>query len=112
MWGVTTFHTHFRFIFNLHAGEDSTTELLKPLCETWELFESRSKNKVWQLLLCLKLSRTKGRIAKLQKHNYGRELTRALTILSSCWYMKSNFRAILKIDSAFRFAVPDSEVWK
>lgn len=25
--------THFRFIFNLHAGKDSTTELLKPLCD-------------------------------------------------------------------------------
>lgn len=24
-------HTHFGFIFNLHAGNDSTTELLEPL---------------------------------------------------------------------------------
>lgn len=26
-------HTHFRFIFNLHAGKDSTTELFEPLCD-------------------------------------------------------------------------------
>lgn len=25
--------TNFRFIFNLHAGKDSTTELFKPLCD-------------------------------------------------------------------------------
>lgn len=26
-------HTHFRFIFNLHAGKDSTTELFETLCD-------------------------------------------------------------------------------
>lgn len=26
-------HTNFRFIFNLHAGKDSTTELFEPLCD-------------------------------------------------------------------------------
>lgn len=31
--GYKHMHTHFRLIFNLHAGEDSTTELLKPLCD-------------------------------------------------------------------------------
>lgn len=26
-------HTNFRFIFNLHAGKDSTTELFETLCD-------------------------------------------------------------------------------
>lgn len=29
--GYKHLHTYFRFIFNLHAGKDTTTNLLKPL---------------------------------------------------------------------------------
>lgn len=31
MWQLLNMQTYFRFIFNLHAGEDGSTKLLKPL---------------------------------------------------------------------------------